>query len=35
VYVDNDPMVYTHSKALLVDAKTTEIVLFGGLPRKR
>jgi S-adenosyl methyltransferase len=27
VYVDNDPVVYTHSKALLVDARTTEIIL--------
>jgi hypothetical protein len=26
VYVDNDPMVYTHSKALLADARTTDIV---------
>jgi hypothetical protein len=26
VYVDNDPMVYIHSKALLSDAKTVEIV---------
>jgi hypothetical protein len=26
VYVDNDPMVYTHSKALLVDLRTTEII---------
>ena len=27
VHVDNDPVVYTHSKALLADAATTEIVL--------
>lgn len=27
VHVDNDPVVYTHSKALLADAKTTEFVL--------
>jgi hypothetical protein len=27
VHVDNDPIVYTHSKALLTDAKTTEFVL--------
>lgn len=26
VYVDNDPMVYIHSKALLSDARTVEIV---------
>jgi hypothetical protein len=26
VYVDNDPMVYIHSRALLSDAKTVEIV---------
>jgi hypothetical protein len=26
VYVDNDPVVYTHSKALLADAQTTDIV---------
>jgi hypothetical protein len=26
VYVDNDPVVYTHSKALLVDSRTTEII---------
>jgi hypothetical protein len=27
VHVDNDPVVYTHSKALLADARTTDIVL--------
>jgi S-adenosyl methyltransferase len=27
VHVDNDPVVYTHSKALLADAETTGIVL--------
>lgn len=27
VHVDNDPIVYTHSKALLADARTTEFVL--------
>jgi S-adenosyl methyltransferase len=27
VHVDNDPVVYTHSKALLADAQTTEFVL--------
>ncbi|MBV9445365.1 MAG: SAM-dependent methyltransferase [Streptosporangiaceae bacterium] len=27
VHVDNDPVVFTHSKALLADARTTEIVL--------
>jgi hypothetical protein len=27
VHVDNDPVVYTHSKALLADARTTEFVL--------
>ncbi len=27
VHVDNDPVVYTHSKALLTDARTTDIVL--------
>jgi hypothetical protein len=27
VHVDNDPVVYTHSKALLSDARTTEFVL--------
>jgi hypothetical protein len=27
VHVDNDPVVYTHSKALLADAGTTEIIL--------
>ena len=27
VHVDNDPVVYTHSKALLADRQTTEIVL--------
>jgi hypothetical protein len=27
VHVDNDPIVYTHSKALLADATTTEIIL--------
>jgi hypothetical protein len=27
VHVDNDPVVYTHSKALLTDAQTTEFVL--------
>ena len=27
VHVDNDPVVYTHSKALLADAVTTEFVL--------
>jgi hypothetical protein len=27
VHVDNDPIVYTHSKALLADARTTDIVL--------
>jgi hypothetical protein len=27
VHVDNDPVVYTHSKALLADPRTTEIVL--------
>jgi hypothetical protein len=26
VHVDNDPIVYTHSKALLVDCRTTDIV---------
>ena len=27
VHVDNDPVVYTHSKALLADARTTEFVV--------
>lgn len=27
VHVDNDPVVYTHSKALLADARTTDFVL--------
>ena len=27
VHVDNDPVVYTHSKALLVDAGTTDFIL--------
>jgi S-adenosyl methyltransferase len=27
VHVDNDPVVYTHSKALLADAQTTDIVI--------
>jgi hypothetical protein len=27
VHVDNDPIVYTHSKALLADARTTDFVL--------
>jgi hypothetical protein len=27
VHVDNDPIVYTHSKALLADARTTDIIL--------
>src|ERR1700761_8166920 len=27
IHVDNDPVVYTHSKALLADARTTEFVL--------
>jgi hypothetical protein len=27
VHVDNDPVVYTHSKALLTDAGTTEFIL--------
>jgi S-adenosyl methyltransferase len=27
VHVDHDPVVYTHSKALLADARTTDIVL--------
>ncbi|MBV9382625.1 MAG: SAM-dependent methyltransferase [Streptosporangiaceae bacterium] len=27
VHVDNDPVVYSHSKALLADARTTDIVL--------
>ncbi len=27
VHVDNDPIVYTHSKALLADASTTDIVI--------
>ncbi len=27
VHVDNDPIVYTHSKALLADAQTTDFVL--------
>ena len=27
VHIDNDPVVYTHSKALLADARTTEFVL--------
>lgn len=27
VHVDNDPIVYTHSKALLTDARTTDIVV--------
>ncbi|HEY4466053.1 MAG TPA: SAM-dependent methyltransferase [Streptosporangiaceae bacterium] len=26
VYVDNDPVVYTHGQALLADARTTEVV---------
>jgi S-adenosyl methyltransferase len=26
IHVDNDPVVYTHSKALLADSRTTEIV---------
>src|SRR5579875_2394024 len=27
VHIDNDPVVYTHSKALLADASTTDIVI--------
>src|SRR6201997_4362836 len=27
VHVDNDPIVYTHSKALLADAQTTDFIL--------
>ena len=27
VHVDNDPVVYSHSKALLADARTTDIIL--------
>jgi len=27
VHIDNDPVVYTHSKALLTDARTTDIVV--------
>ncbi len=27
VHVDNDPVVYTHSKALLADARTTDIIV--------
>ncbi len=27
VHIDNDPIVYTHSKALLADARTTDFVL--------
>jgi hypothetical protein len=34
VHVDNDPVVYTHSKALLADAETTEFVL-GDVRRPR
>ena len=26
VHVDNDPLVYTHSKALLTDDRTTDII---------
>ena len=32
VHVDNDPIVYTHSKALLADARTTDIA-FGDIRR--
>ncbi|HEX3515881.1 MAG TPA: SAM-dependent methyltransferase [Trebonia sp.] len=34
VHVDNDPIVYTHSKALLADAQTTDFVL-GDVRRPR
>jgi hypothetical protein len=34
VHVDNDPIVYTHSKALLADARTTDFVL-GDVRRPR
>jgi S-adenosyl methyltransferase len=30
VHVDNDPVVYTHSKALLADARTTDLRLRPG-----
>lgn len=34
VHVDNDPVVYTHSKALLADAQTTDFIL-GDVRRPR